>query len=72
MDLRRFIAQHQVQSIAIPALGAGLGGLAWLDVRAAIESALTGLDDVQVTVYEPLSTAEAALPSPDTQAHPAR
>jgi O-acetyl-ADP-ribose deacetylase (regulator of RNase III) len=29
VDLRRFIAQHQVRSIAIPALGAGLGGLNW-------------------------------------------
>lgn len=64
MDLRRFIAQHQVRSIAIPALGAGLGGLAWPDVRAAIESALAELDDVRVAVYEPLSTPEAALAQP--------
>lgn len=64
VDLRRFIAQHQVRSIAIPALGAGLGGLAWPDVRAAIESALAELDDVQITVYEPVSDTEAspALP----------
>ena len=72
MDLRRFIAQHQVRSIAIPALGAGLGGLAWPDVRAAIDSALAELDNVQITVYEPLSTPEAAPHSPDMQAHPAR
>ena len=72
MDLRRFIAQHQVRSIAIPALGAGLGGLSWPDVRAAIESALAELHDVQITVYEPLSTPEAAPRSSDTQAHPAR
>lgn len=60
VDLRRFIAQQQVRSIAIPALGAGLGGLAWPDVRAAIESALAELDDVQISVYEPLATPEAA------------
>jgi O-acetyl-ADP-ribose deacetylase (regulator of RNase III) len=60
MDLRRFIAQHRVQSIAIPALGAGLGGLAWPDVQSAIESALAELDDVQITVYEPLTAQEAA------------
>lgn len=64
MDLRRFIAQHRVQSIAIPALGAGLGGLAWPDVRSAIESALAELDDVQITVYEPLTAAEAAPARP--------
>lgn len=60
MDLRRFIAQHRVRSIAIPALGAGLGGLAWPDVRVAIELALADLDDVQINVYEPLSPPEAA------------
>ncbi len=64
MDLRRFIAQHRVKSIAIPALGAGLGGLAWPDVRSAIESALAELDDVQITVYEPLTAAEAAPARP--------
>ena len=72
VDLRRFIAQHQVRSIALPALGAGLGGLAWPDVWATIESALAALDHVQVTVYEPLPTAEVAPRSPDTQAHLAR
>ena len=60
MDLHRFIAQHRVQSIAIPALGACLGGLAWPDVQSAIESALAELDDVQITVYEPLTAQEAA------------
>ena len=64
IDLRRFIAQHQVRSISIPALGAGLGGLAWPDVRAAIESALAELDDVQIAVYEPLSTPETAPAQP--------
>jgi O-acetyl-ADP-ribose deacetylase (regulator of RNase III) len=64
VDLRRFIAQHQVRSIAIPALGAGLGGLAWPDVRSAIESALAELDDVQIAVYEPLTAAEAAPARP--------
>ena len=71
VDLRRFIAQEQVRSIAIPALGAGLGGLAWPEVRAAIELALADLDGVQITVYEPLSTA-VAPPRPGTHSLPAR
>ena len=72
VDLRRFIAEQRVQSIAIPALGAGLGGLAWAEVRSAIETELTGLDGVQITVYEPLTTPVPAPYSPATQLHRAR
>jgi O-acetyl-ADP-ribose deacetylase (regulator of RNase III) len=54
-DLRRFIIEERVRSIAIPALGAGLGGLQWEVVRAEIERALHDLSDVDVMVFEPLS-----------------
>ncbi len=40
-------------SIAIPALGCGLGGLAWPDVRKCIEDRLSARQDVLVLVYEP-------------------
>ena len=53
-DLHRFIRLNGVRSIAVPALGAGLGGLAWADVRGAIEAALADLHEVQIDVYEPL------------------
>ena len=72
VDLRRFIAEQRVQSIAIPALGAGLGDLAWADVRSAIETELAGLDDVHITVYEPLTTPAPASHSPAAQPHRAR
>jgi|TARA_R110002073_G_scaffold11861_1_gene53253 O-acetyl-ADP-ribose deacetylase (regulator of RNase III) len=52
-DLRRFIEQHQVRSIAIPPLGAGNGGLDWAEVKPHIEQALGDLDGVQVQVFEP-------------------
>ena len=52
-DLRRFIIENDVQSIAIPALGAGLGGLHWSVVRRAIEISLRGLDGVDILVFEP-------------------
>lgn len=52
-DLRRFIEQHQVQSIAIPPLGAGNGGLDWAEVKLLIEQALGDLDGVDIVVYEP-------------------
>lgn len=51
-DLRRFLVQEQVKSIAIPPLGAGNGGLDWAQVRPQIETALGDLD-VEITVFEP-------------------
>lgn len=53
-DLRRFIQQNEVRSIAIPALGAGNGGLDWQQVKLEIEKALSDLDDVEIIVYEPI------------------
>ena len=40
-----------IGSIAMPALGCGLGGLAWNDVLPQIERAFQGLPDVDVRVY---------------------
>lgn len=42
-----------IRSIAIPPLGAGLGGLDWQTVRHLIERTLVALPDVDVLVYEP-------------------
>lgn len=52
-DLRRFLIEEKVQSIAIPPLGAGNGGLNWPDVRAQIESTLGDLQDTEILIYEP-------------------
>jgi O-acetyl-ADP-ribose deacetylase (regulator of RNase III) len=41
------------KSIAIPALGCGLGELQWADVKALIISAFEDVDSVEVVVYEP-------------------
>jgi O-acetyl-ADP-ribose deacetylase (regulator of RNase III) len=51
-DLRRFLIEQQVKSIAIPPLGAGNGGLEWAEVREQIERALGDLD-VDILVFEP-------------------
>lgn len=53
-DLRRFLLAEGVKSVALPALGAGLGGLSWHAVRAEIAAALADLP-VDVRVYEPLA-----------------
>jgi len=47
------IKARNIRSIAIPPLGAGLGGLEWSAVRSRIEEAVQALPDVQVLIYEP-------------------
>ena len=54
-DLRRFIIEHQIKSIAIPPLGAGNGGLDWKDVKPKIEQALSDLTDINILIYEPVA-----------------
>lgn len=49
------IRARDIRSIAIPPLGAGLGGLDWAQVRPRIESALRGLESVHVIIFEPNS-----------------
>jgi O-acetyl-ADP-ribose deacetylase (regulator of RNase III) len=52
-DLRRFIEEHSIRSIALPPLGSGNGGLDWREVRPLIIEALGPLRDVTIIVYEP-------------------
>lgn len=51
-DLRRFLIENKVKSVAIPPLGAGNGGLDWAEVRPQIEEALADLD-TEILVFEP-------------------
>ena len=53
LDLKRFIRENQVRSIALPPLGSGNGGLQWEQVKPRIEQALADLDNVEVLVFEP-------------------
>ncbi len=59
-DLKRVIVENNIQSIAIPPLGSGLGGLLWHEVKEKIETALADLQNVNVHLYEP-----AGAPDPD-------
>ncbi len=47
------VRSHGIRSLAIPPLGAGLGGLDWTVVRPRIERALLPLSDVRIVVFEP-------------------
>ena len=57
-DLVDVICDRRIRSIAIPPLGAGLGGLAWRDVRGLIERSLPPLPDVEMLVFEPMGAPE--------------
>lgn len=46
-----------IQSIAMPALGCGLGGLKWSEVQPLIVKYLGNIPDLDVYVYEPQSVA---------------
>ena len=53
------VRKRGIRSIALPPLGAGLGGLDWVEVRARIESAMRDLAEVRVVVFEPGGTPAA-------------
>lgn len=62
-DLVRVVREHGLRSVALPALGAGNGGLDWADVKNAIERHLAGLDGVTVHVSPPSRELRQLPPS---------
>ena len=50
-DLVRVIDEYAIDSVAVPALGCGLGGLVWSEVRQRILDAATLIPEVEVIVY---------------------
>ena len=52
------IKQRNIKSIAIPPLGAGLGGLEWSVVYEKIKNAMEPLTDVHVLIYGPIGETE--------------
>ena len=59
IDLVKVIQENNIRSIAIPPLGAGLGGLDWNEVRTRIEKALNHIENVKIFVYEPIEASES-------------
>jgi len=59
-DLVRAVRENHIESIALPPLGCGNGGLDWEDVRREIETAFAGVDGVRVMVYEPTAAYQTA------------
>lgn len=57
-DLVDQIQKLNIQSIAIPPLGAGQGGLSWEKVKEIIEKKLGNLD-IPISVFEPLNLTKS-------------
>ena len=55
-DLRRAIRSIGIRSIAVPALGSGLGGLLWGEVKTKINEVLSDVE-CRILVYEPQTAA---------------
>lgn len=52
-NLVEVVKLYGIKSIAIPALGCGLGGLQWDEVRPRIEHAFADVTGVEVYILEP-------------------
>lgn len=52
-ELVRELPNYPITSLALPALGCGLGGLNWAEVRPLIVHYLGNLTEVEVMVYAP-------------------
>ncbi len=73
-DGLKYLAAHydemSIQSIAMPPLGCGNGGLNWSDVRPLIDRYLGSIPDLDVYVYEPLQAAAQKDPSDQRETKP--
>jgi O-acetyl-ADP-ribose deacetylase (regulator of RNase III) len=53
VDLVRCVREHDITSLAIPALGCGLGALDWCDVRPLVVDACAPLTTVRILLFPP-------------------
>lgn len=51
--LRETALELGLRSVAVPALGAGLGGLRWSEVRPRIVATFEGVEGLEVELFEP-------------------
>jgi O-acetyl-ADP-ribose deacetylase (regulator of RNase III) len=58
-DLIKVIIDRNIQSIAIPPLGAGLGGLDWSTVKNLIINAFKDLHGINILLFEPKGSPSA-------------
>ena len=67
-SLANSIRSRRIRSIAIPALGSGLGGVEWKEVRARMDAALQELEEVKVIIFKPGGGPADTRVNPSTDA----
>lgn len=66
-ELVKVVRGYNIQSIAIPPLGCGNGGLKWEKVRPMMEKYLSDLTDVETQVFEPTESVKELLKKQDVK-----
>lgn len=69
-DLVRVIRELEIDSVALPPLGCGNGGLRWSEVKPMIQEELASIPEVRVELYAP-DGAPAAEEMPNHTSKPA-
>jgi O-acetyl-ADP-ribose deacetylase (regulator of RNase III) len=59
VDFINVLKERNINSVAVPPLGCGLGGLKWSIVKPMIEKALAYLPNIHVYLFEPVSDVPA-------------
>ncbi|MEI7810815.1 MAG: macro domain-containing protein [Ignavibacteria bacterium] len=57
VNLKEVIKNYSIKSVAIPPLGCGNGGLNWDEVKQIILNNMSGIEDLDVIIYEPSESA---------------
>jgi len=70
-ELAKIITEKKINSIAIPPLGSGNGGLDWNKVKPLIEKHLFNIDCI-INVYEPSSAIQEVMKKERVKLTPAR
>jgi O-acetyl-ADP-ribose deacetylase (regulator of RNase III) len=66
-DLVKVIENYKIQSIAIPPLGCGNGGLKWDKVKVLIEKYLGDIPNIEIQVFEPNEAVKNLLKKQETK-----
>lgn len=67
IDLVRVIQEFKIQSIAIPPLGCGNGGLKWDRVKTLMDKYLGSLTNVSISIYQPNDAVKEILQKEDVK-----
>ena len=71
LELRKYIVDNNIESVALPPLGAGNGGLDWNKVKTLIEKYLSDLN-ASILVYQPNAKIKEVLKKERVKLTPAR